>query len=143
MPIKGPILLIEDDGNDAEVITAAIADLKFSNDVIHFLNSREALAFLMETKEQPLVIISDIRMPGLDGLSLLRHIQSTEYLKMKAIPFVYMTGVVTRAIVNEAYSIGVQGFYGKPHVYEELKEQLYFILHYWARCIHPNSGGLR
>lgn len=143
MPVKGPILLIEDDANDAEVIAAAIADLQFSNQVNHFLSAREALAYLMETKEQPLIIISDIRMPGLDGISLLRHIQNTDYLKMKAIPFVFLTGIVTRGIVNEAYSIGVQGFYEKPHVYEALKEQLYFILHYWARCIHPNSGSLR
>jgi CheY-like chemotaxis protein len=142
MPLTGPILLIEDDRNDAEVITAAIKDLAFRNEIIHFLSAGDALAYLFQTKQQPLIIISDIRMPVLNGLSLLRQIQSNEFLKMKAVPFVFLTGVVARAIVNEAYSIGVQGFYVKPHVYEELKEQLYFILHYWSRCVHPNSAGL-
>lgn len=143
MPLKGPILLIEDDYNDAEVITAAIRELAFVNEIIHFDGAGRALTYLLETTQQPLIIISDIRMPRMDGMSLLRQIQSTEVLRIKAIPFVFMTGVVTRAIVNEAYNIGVQGFYEKPHIYEALKEQLYFILHYWARCIHPNSSALR
>lgn len=139
---RGPILIIEDDSSDAEAIVAAVGELKFQNEVKRFAQAKDAIEYLMVTSDQPLVIISDVRMPGLDGISLLSQIQETEFLRLKAIPFVFLTGIITKDIVNKAYDLGVQGFYEKSHTYEGIKEQLYFILSYWKRSIHPNTPSL-
>ena len=139
MALRGPVVVIDDDSNDADVIAAAIAELKIPNAIHHFHSATEALDYLMVTEEKPLVILSDIRMPGMDGLALLRHIQSTEFLRRKAIPFVFFTGIATRQIVNESYELDVQGFFKKADNYIELRDQIYSILSYWTRCLHPNA----
>lgn len=142
MSINGPILIVEDDTNDADVMAAAIKDLQIKNEIKTFFDGREVVDYLMETTDRPLIILCDIRMPGVDGISLLKHIDQTDYLRLKAIPFVFFTGVVSKAIVCEAYNIGVQGFYQKASSFAGIKEQLYCILVYWMRCLHPNSDGL-
>lgn len=139
MALQGPVIVIEDDSNDADVIAAAIQDLKIPNALLHFGSGPEALEYLMTTNDKPLVILSDIRMPGMDGLSLLRRIQATEFLRRKAIPFVFFTGIANRRLIDEAYDIGVQGFFKKADNYIGLRDQIYAILAYWTRCLHPNT----
>jgi CheY-like chemotaxis protein len=138
MALRGPVVVIEDDTNDADVIAAAIAELRIPNELRHFGSAPDALEYLMTTREKPLVILSDIRMPGMDGLALLRHIWNTDFLRQKSIPFVFFTGLATRQLVTEAYEMGVQGFFKKADNYVELRDQMYAILAYWARSLHPN-----
>lgn len=139
MAMNGPILIIEDDPNDVEVITAAFAALGAKNELRIFTFAQQAMDYLMVTEEQPLIILSDIRMPELDGLNFLKRIHLTPYLRKKSIPFIFYTGMVSPEIIDEAYTIGVQGFYKKADNFETIKEQLYSILMYWNRCLHPNS----
>src|SRR6476660_9230099 len=103
MPLRGPILLIEDDHNDADVIKAAISELGVENEVKSFYGAQEAFEYLMFTKDKPLVILCDVRMLGLDGLAFLKNIHSNDYLRKKAIPFIFFTGIATQEIVNKAY----------------------------------------
>lgn len=138
MALKGPIVIIEDDVNDAQVIVAAIQELEAENELKVFHFAEDALEYLMATNDRPLIILSDIRMPVLDGLNLLKRIHSTAYLRKKAIPFVFLSAMASPEIVNEAYEIGVQGFYKKGTNFSGLKEQLYSILIYWNRSLHPN-----
>ena len=141
MAVQGPILLIEDDLNDADVIAAAITELGVKNELKLF-SAQDALDYLTVTTDRPFLILSDIRMPGLDGLALLKQIHCTEYLRKKAIPFIFYTGIVTRDIINEAYDIGVQGFYKKADHFTAIKDQLLSILVYWRQCLHPNHDNI-
>ena len=142
MALTGPVLVIEDDTTDADVIATAIAELGATNEVLRFTVGWQALDYLMTTTDQPMLIMCDIRMPGMNGLALLREIHNTEYLRHKAIPFIFFTALVSPQIVNEAYDIGVQGFFRKADSYTKVKDQILSILLYWNRCLHPNSDGL-
>ena len=139
MSLKGPILLIEDDPNDAEVITAAISDIGIPNPVKIMPTTKEAYDYLSTTQERPFVIICDIRMPVTDGLAFRRSIQENDYLRHKSIPFLFLTGMVSQEIINSAYDLDVQGFFQKASSYEGLKDQLLAICVYWKQCLHPNS----
>src|SRR5690349_11620286 len=139
MALNGPVLVIEDDPNDTEVIEAAIKDIGVRNEVRTFNSANDALDYLQNTEEQPLLILCDVRMPGMDGLAFLQTIYQDEYLRKKSIPFIFFTVIVTPDIVNRAYDLGVQGFYKKPTNYTALKDQLLAILVYWRNCLHPNS----
>ena len=131
--------MIEDDPNDTEVIQAAIKDIGVRNQVRTFNSAGDALDYLRGTGEQPLLILCDVRMPGMDGLAFLQTIYNDEHLRKKSIPFIFFTIIVTPDIVNRAYDLGVQGFYKKASNYTALKDQLLSIFVYWQNCLHPNS----
>ncbi|MEO6914241.1 MAG: response regulator, partial [Chitinophagaceae bacterium] len=113
MALDGPILVIEDDPNDTDVISAALRELGVKNTVRPFNAASDALEYLLDTPDKPLIILCDVRMPGMDGLSFLKTIHQNEYLKKKTIPFIFFTVVATPDIINKAYDFGVQGFYKK------------------------------
>lgn len=138
MSLRGPIVVIEDDVNDADVIITAIREIGVKNEVKQFSNAQEGYDYLSATTEQPLIILSDIRMPGIDGLSLLKKIRANDGLRKKAIPFVLFSGIASREIVNEAFAHGVQGYYKKADDYVALRDQILVIISYWTRSLHPN-----
>lgn len=138
MALQGPIILVEDDQNDIEVITAAVKELGFQNPVCPFPGAQEALDYLLTTTDKPFIILCDIRMPRINGLAFRRAILDDDYLRKKSIPFVFYTGAVSLDIINEAYEMHVQGFYEKATSYTGVKEQISHILVYWRDCLHPN-----
>lgn len=139
MALIGPILVIEDDPNDTDVIEAGLKELGVQNTVIPFNSALDALEYLKVTTDKPLIILCDVRMPGMDGLAFLRTIYNSEYLRKKSIPFVFFTMLATPEIINKAYDLGVQGFYKKATSFTALKDQLLAIVIYWKHCLHPNS----
>ncbi len=139
MASYSPIILIEDDSQYAEIVISAIRDVGVPNPVRLFDRAAEAHDYLLVTDDQPLVILCDIKMSNLDGLSFRRQVFDNPYLNQKAIPFVFLSGMVSEAVVREAYALNVQGFFDKPATYQELKDHLLAILVYWRRARHPNT----
>lgn len=129
-------MIIEDDASDADAIHAAIQSLGIKNE-LKIMTATEGYDYLMTTGDKPMLILCDIRMPGLDGLTLLKKIRQNEYLCNKAIPFIFYTCLDLQQIINEAFRIGIQGFYIKAAHFEEIKKQLYAILLYWNSSRHP------
>jgi len=138
MALNGPIILVEDDTNDVDVIIEAIKEIGVTNEVIAFYTAQEAYDFLITTTESPFFILCDVRMPYVDGLSFRRNIFKNEELRKKSIPFIFFTGLVSQDIVNEAYNLEVQGFFEKAPSYDAIKEQLLTLCLYWKQCLHPN-----
>jgi CheY-like chemotaxis protein len=133
---------VEDDTNDAEIIKKAISEVGVLNPVLIFETAQEAFAFLVHTEERPFIILCDIRMPSIDGLSFRKNIMRHEALRKKSIPFIFFTAMVSQEIVNEAYDMEVQGFYKKATSFPAMKEQLLTICLYWKQCLHPNAAVL-
>ncbi|RYY61900.1 MAG: response regulator, partial [Chitinophagaceae bacterium] len=116
-------------------------ELNFKNEVRFFSSGRDALYYLMDTREQPLLIISDINMPGMDGLELRRKINESHYLHRKSIPFIFLTTSSMPEHVIRGYDLMVQGYFVKPDRMDELVLLMRSLLEYWARCLSPNSDG--
>lgn len=138
MAMNGPIVLVEDDANDIEIVISALKELKVPNHVRTFQQGSDAMEYLLTTQEQPFVILCDIRMSGQNGLAFRKGICDNEFLKKKSIPFIFFTGAVSADIVNEAYLMEVQGFVQKANNYGGVKEQLSAVVAYWQHCLHPN-----
>lgn len=138
MALSGPVLIIEDDHDDQELIKSAFDEMGIDNPINIFNNGKEALDYLLETTEQPFLILCDVNMPVMNGLELREYIENHEPLKKKSIPFVFLTTAASKNIVNKAYDLTVQGFYQKEDTYTKLSEQLRLIVHYWKSCLHPN-----
>jgi CheY-like chemotaxis protein len=139
MSITNPIIIIDDDAEDRELLQQALLELKVRNPVRFFEGATEALYYLMDTREQPLVILADVNMPGMDGLELRRKINDSHYLHRKSIPFVFLTTSQLPEQVNKAFDLMVQGYFVKPDSLEELKAMLEQILTYWSSSRHPNN----
>ena len=142
MALQGPIIIIDDDHNDVEVVSMAIREIGIPNEIKAIYDAQEAYDYLLVTQERPFIILCDIRMPILNGLALRKNIMNNEFLRRKSIPFVFYTGLVSQEIVNEAYELEVQGFYEKAKSYEGVKNQLLCMLMYWKNCLHPNTDTL-
>ncbi len=135
---SGPIVVIEDDKDDQEMLNEIFKELEFRNSVVYFLESEKALDFLMATDIEPFIILSDINMPRLNGLELREKIHTNEDLRIKCIPYLFFTTSAEQKYVVEAYSKSVQGFFVKPNTYDKLKRTIKLIIEYWLECESPN-----
>ena len=139
MAHHGPIILVDDDLNDLDVLTAAITELGYKNTIRPFTGAKSAMDFLGTTTDIPFVILCDIRMVEMNGLEFRNAINQNDYLRKKSIPFIFLTEAVSQEIVNIAYDLTVQGFIIKPRTFSDLKLTLNNVLSYWTSCVHPNS----
>jgi CheY-like chemotaxis protein len=135
-----PLIIIEDDEEDQEVITEILKNLQVKNELKIFSRCEDALQFLQSTKRDPFLVICDINIPGMKGVELKRVLDGDENLKMKCIPFIFLSTAAEKEIVNEAYSnLSIQGFFQKPTKYNELKRVLETVLEYWQLSKRPTS----
>ena len=134
----GPIIIIEDDIDDQEVLGDVFKELNYDNEVIFFGDGELALNFLTSSNVQPFLVLSDINMPKLSGMELREKIFNNEELRMKSIPYLFFTTSAEQKHVVDAYSRSIQGFFVKPDSYDKLKRMLVKIVEYWQECHSPN-----
>ncbi len=139
MAKAGPIILIEDDIDDQNILGEALREIGVTNEVISFLNAPEAFTYLKTTTEQPFIILCDVNLPKQNGIDFKRQIDSDPQLRKKSIPFLFFSTSVDQNSVNEAYTeMTVQGFFQKSNTYKDLKKMVKLIIDYWMACRHPN-----
>jgi two-component system, chemotaxis family, chemotaxis protein CheY len=68
------------------------------------------------------LILSDINMPGMDGIEFVRRLQSVE--NAKGVPVVMITTEGSEAHVVQALSIGARGYIRKPFTPDQVKEHV-------------------
>lgn len=140
MDKSGPIIIIEDDSDDQELMETVIREIGITNKVIFWGNGEEGLNYLRTLEEHPFLILSDIHMPLMDGIELKRQIDEDPQLRSINIPFVFFTSSANKRAVNIAYTkMTVQGFFEKPSHYEEIKSLIKQIIDYWMTCKHPHT----
>ena len=136
---SGPIIVIEDDADDREILVEIFAKLNYPNKVYYFADGDKALAFIIATDVQPFLILSDINMPRINGFELRNKIFTNEALNNRCIPYLFFTTAATKKAVLEAYALSVQGFFIKPNTMQGLEAVIKKIVEYWRDCIAPNE----
>jgi CheY-like chemotaxis protein len=134
-----PILIVEDDEDDCELIQSALNDIGVRNEQRCFKNGEEALKYLKNTTEKTFLILSDVNMPLLNGFQLKTEINKDDELRKRSIPFVFLSTSANPKEVREAYEMMVHGFFKKPTTFEGIKEVLHTVTHYWNKSQHPNA----
>ena len=134
----GPIIIIEDDLDDQEILGDIFKELDYRNKLIFFGDSIQALEYLTNTDIEPFLVLSDINMPKLNGMELREKIHNNEDLRMKSIPYLFFSTSAEQKNVIDAYSRSIQGFFVKPNNYEKLKKMLVKIVEYWQECESPH-----
>jgi len=135
---RGPIIIIEDDMDDQDILADIFKELKYDNKLIFFGDSEQALEYLTGTGIEPFLVLSDINMPKLNGMELREKIHNNEDLRMKSIPYLFFSTSAEQNHVIDAYSRSIQGFFIKPNNYDKLKSTIIKIVEYWQECVSPN-----
>jgi len=136
---SGPVIIIEDDVDDKEMLEEVFQRLGYTNELLFFENGQDALDFLNASEKIPFLILSDINMPKLDGFALRDKIKMDAKLQLKCIPYLFFSTASSQKAVIDAYSLSVQGFFIKQDTMEELAKTISVIMEYWKRCAAPNN----
>lgn len=138
---NGPVVVIEDDVDDRDILAEIFKTLNYKNKIVFFSDGNDALDFLNKTDTIPFLILSDINMPKINGMELRTKVHTNELLALKCIPYLFFTTHANKKSVVDAYSMSVQGFFVKPDSYEKLENTIRKIMDYWTECIAPSEYG--
>lgn len=118
-------ILVVDDEMDVKMLFEQRFRKEIKNNEIKFqfaFSGEEAITFLNAHEHEAVLILSDINMPGMSGLTLLKHIKAHFE---KPPPIVMMiTAYGDDENYNEAMKLGADDFMTKPVDFTSLKEKL-------------------
>ena len=141
------ILVVEDSPQDAFLFKSAMerghihASLHIVEDGI------EAVRYLRcegkyhdrRTYPFPNFIISDVKMPQMDGFQFLRWARS--HRETSQVPIVLFSSAGNEADAEQAYRLGANAYLVKPFSLEELTDLLRVTCNFWSRCIEYQAVG--
>ncbi|MBU2955895.1 PP2C family protein-serine/threonine phosphatase [Marinobacter sp. F3R08] len=114
---QSTVLVVEDSISERVRLIAMLGKLDYR--VIEAVNGLEALAYL--EKEHVDIVISDWRMPGMNGFELCKQVKATADL---APYFILLTGQKTVHDLVAAMDAGADDFIAKPFAVEELRVRM-------------------
>ncbi|MEJ7829684.1 MAG: response regulator [Segetibacter sp.] len=135
---KKPIIVIDDDDDDLELILQAFSELDVENEIIAFDDGLKFLEYIKATEIGTFFILCDVNIPKLSGMELKKIIHNDEKLRIKCVPFIFLSTSRASTSIMEAYSYGVQGYFVKPNTLPEIKHMLQSMITYWSESQHPN-----
>ncbi len=136
----GPVIIVEDDQDDTDIIKEVLKELNVPNELVSFQNTGDAFRYLKNFDGQPFMIISDVNLPGQSGIEFKQQVDEDKQLKKKSIPFVFHSTSAEPKYVEEAYlNMTVQGYFIKGNSYRDVSNTFKLIFEYWQVCRHPNS----
>jgi two-component system chemotaxis response regulator CheY len=115
------IVVAEDSPPNRTIIVLLLRKLGFK--VIECVDGDLAWKSLEEHRDKNIVaVISDLMMPSMDGLELLRRVRNDD--KWKDLPFVLVTAVSDKDYIFEAKNLKVNGYILKPVTYKRVSAKL-------------------
>lgn len=112
------IVAIDDDDTILDMYRSGLVDFEVSA----FDNPLKAKEFLLSNQKKPDLILMDIMMPNLDGISFIREIRSNDNLS--AIPIITVSGLADAATLNDAMLFGATDYVIKPFDIIELSDKI-------------------
>jgi len=119
------LLNIDDDQEDLDIFFRAIKTINPLAKCLLARNAKEALNFLKDTM-LPDYIFLDIRMPSLDGKTVLAELRKNR--KLKSVPVIMYSGSINPFEIEEFKSLGATDFLNKPSNFQLLCDSLRSII---------------
>lgn len=125
MPAAATIstIIVDDQRSVRALVRASLAEIGILN-VVEAENGLQALGILSVHAKH--LIISDMNMPELDGIGLLRAVRSRPATAKAA--FIMLTGRADGTLVQEAIKLGVNNYIVKPFTIDGLRHKIEAVL---------------
>jgi CheY-like chemotaxis protein len=117
------ILIVDDEPDVAELFRQRFRrEARQGTYVLHFAGSGEAALDMLDHEIEPqlIVILSDINMPGMDGLTLLQEVKR----RRPDLPVMMVTAYGDEDRRRRARDYGAAEFITKPVDFDRLKQHL-------------------
>ena len=112
------ILVVDDDPEVRRFVALLLQTA--GHTVVEASGGRQALDRL--GREHPDLVLSDINMPGMDGIQMLMQIRQME--DKETLPVIMVSTEGSEERMSEAMELGASGYVLKPFTPERLVEQL-------------------
>lgn len=114
--MTGPILYVEDDEDDCALMLVFFKKLGLGSRIKRTRDGIEALDYLAKASRGeaalPALILSDIKMPKMGGIELLKRVRANTLLD--GIPFMVLTASGDARDRSEAARLGADSYRQKP-----------------------------
>ena len=116
------ILLAEDDDGHAALVRRNLQRARMGAEVVRFRDGREVIEYLArgftsDGVRGPVILLLDIRMPGMDGTEVLRRVKSDPV--WRALPVYMLTTTDNPVEVERCFELGCNAYLTKPVSYED------------------------
>jgi two-component system chemotaxis response regulator CheY len=109
---KLEVMVVDDTSVSRMLMTESLAEIGINHLAIA-KDGKQALAALMAKPAH--LVISDMNMPGLDGLGLLKALREFK------IGFILVTGSADKTLIERGRQIGLNNFIAKPFTTKAIK----------------------
>ena len=146
---NGTILLVEDNPDDQKLTLRALKKNNIANDIVIAEDGAQALDYLFgrgqfagrDVGDRPALVLLDLKLPKVDGLSVLAQVRSDERTKM--VPVVVLTSSAEEQDLVKSYELGVNSYVRKPVDFGEFIEATRQLGVYWLMLNEqPRMHGL-
>lgn len=133
------ILIVEDNPHDVVFIRQAIQEMDMPLNVKHIQNGADAIDYLDHltgsNNAAPRLILSDIRMPKMDGYEFMQYIKDND--KLRDVPLVVVSTSEQDADIERSYRLGANSYLIKPMDVSVFIDTLVRVFRYWLTVNLP------
>jgi len=127
MDYKKMIMIVDDDIDDRDFFSEAVAELAIPTDCLTSFNGENALILLRNGGDRlPDCIFLDLNMPKMDGRIFLVELKKDE--KLKNIPVVMYSTSSHQKDIDETRALGAIFFVTKPTEFKKLLQTISFVM---------------
>ena len=126
------IFIVDDSPTDIELTTIALEATGREIVVRFATDGKSALAMLRNGLRVPALILLDLKMPGMDGIEVLREIRTDD--RLRDLPVVVVTSSALESDKTETIAAGASDYIQKPLTLDQFSKDLESIL----RQLLPN-----
>lgn len=131
------VVVIDDNPDHLELATLALEGVCPPGSVLAFNESAQAIDWLLgrglhagrDTREQPRLVVVDLKMTQLDGVEVLRLLRA--HPATAGVPVVVHSSSLEAEDVQRSYAAGASGYQRKANGLDELREAMRRLCAFW------------
>jgi DNA-binding response OmpR family regulator len=120
MPARHRIMIVEDDPALSKLVRKALTANGYDVDIAE--HGLEGLMKIDVAKTKPDLLIVDVMMPELDGISLVRALKTQGHTRR--IPVIFVTAKADSKTIAEGISVGAKFYITKPFTIDDLLDKV-------------------